>query len=134
MHANGFILTDFFWKAGTANKKDGKQPGLFPILFVYNQIVLFTVTGATVILLRKADRAAVTILASVKTRIECIEILTVQLILRNAQRFAETLEMNHLALPQEFNRSAHIRFVYQTQDIVIGCAGFLFCCHHIRTT
>ena len=64
----------------------------------------------------------------VKGRIEGVEILFVQLILGNAQAFAEALIVDDLALTQELDGLADIRIVDQTQDIVISSARLLFCC------
>lgn len=48
--------------------------------------------------------------------------------------FAETLIMHNLPLPEELDRIADFRVFYKTQDVVIGCAGFLLCCDHVKTT
>ena len=49
--------------------------------------------------------------------------------------FAESLEVDDFAGPQEFNRCTDIRIVlHKTQDIVIGGASLLLCCNHIRAT
>lgn len=73
--------------------------------------ILFAVGSTAVILLGKIVWTSIAILASVKAGVERIEILAVQLILSDAQRFAETLEVYHLACPQEFNRRAYIRIL-----------------------
>ena len=65
------------------------------------------------------------VLTPVKSRVEGIEILAIQLILGDAQGFAKPLEMHHLPHAQEFDGFAHIRLLDQTQDIVIGGAGLL---------
>lgn len=44
------------------------------------------------------------------------------------QRFAETLEMNDLPLPQEPQRRQHIRVVCQVDEVFVGGAGLLLCC------
>ena len=41
--------------------------------------------------------------------------------------FAETLEMHHLPLAQEFDDVVYIRIVAQTKDIVVGHASLLLC-------
>ena len=48
--------------------------------------------------------------------------------------FAEPLEVDDLPLPQEADHVVHIRVITETQDIVIGEAGFLLCCNGVRTT
>lgn len=70
----------------------------------------------------------------VEFRIDRIEILAVQVILDNSQGFAETLIMHNLPLPEELDRIADFRVFYKTQDVVIGCAGFLLCCDLVKTT
>ena len=42
-------------------------------------------------------------------------------------RFAEALVMDYLALSEEADRVADVRVVGETEDIVVGCAGFLLC-------
>ena len=72
--------------------------------------------------------------ADIDRRVEGIVILCVQVLLHNTQRIAETLEMHNFTRTQELERLAHIRVVDQAQQIVVGCAGFLFCCDGARTT
>lgn len=52
----------------------------------------------------------------------------------NVQPFAETLEMHDFAFPQETDWVADFRVFDKAQDIVIGSAGFLFCCDLVKTT
>ena len=61
--------------------------------------------------------------------IVCVEILWISLILNAAQTFTESLEMHDLTHPQETDRICHLRILYDTQDIVVGQAGFLLCRH-----
>ena len=42
-------------------------------------------------------------------------------------QFTETLEVNHLAFPEELDGLAHVRFLDQAQNVLIGGAGFLLC-------
>ena len=42
-------------------------------------------------------------------------------------RFAEALVMDYLALSEEADRVTDVRVVGETEDIVVGCAGFLLC-------
>lgn len=43
--------------------------------------------------------------------------------------FAEALEMDDFPLPQEADHIAHVGVVGQTEDVIIGEAGFLLCRH-----
>ena len=43
-------------------------------------------------------------------------------------RIAKALEMYDLTLAQKADRIENIRVIDQTQDIVVGHAGLLFCC------
>ena len=52
----------------------------------------------------------------------------------NVQPFAETLEMHDFAFSQETDWVADFRVFDKAQDIVIGSAGFLFCCDLVKTT
>ena len=47
---------------------------------------------------------------------------------------AEALEVDDRPLPQEADHVVHIRVITETQDIVIGEAGFLLCCNGVRAT
>ena len=70
----------------------------------------------------------------VKGRIEIVDILFVQFVFGQAQSLAEALEVDDLPLPQEADHVVHIRVITETQDIVIGEAGFLLCCNGVRAT
>lgn len=70
----------------------------------------------------------------VKAGIEGIEVPAVQTVLETAQGFTESLEVDDLPFPEEAERIAHIRLLHQTQDIVVGGAGFLLCCGFVSTT
>ena len=67
-------------------------------------------------------------------RVISIIVLGIQIVLYNAQRITETLEMHHFTRPQEFERLTYIRIVDQAKQIVIGCARFLLCCVPGRAT
>ena len=41
--------------------------------------------------------------------------------------FTKTLEVNHLAFPEELDGLAHVRFLDQAENVLIGGAGFLLC-------
>ena len=65
----------------------------------------------------------------VKVRIAGVEITAVELILRYAESFAETLVVDDFALSQEADRIAYIRVVGKAEDIVVGGACLLFGSH-----
>lgn len=73
-------------------------------------------------------------LPDIKFRVECIEIPAVEMVFYNVQPFAETLEMHDFAFSQETDWVADFRVFDKAQDIVIGSAGFLFCCDLVKTT
>ena len=63
-----------------------------------------------------------------------IDVFRVHLLLAQPQTLAEALEVDDLPLPQEADHVVHIRVITETQDIVIGEAGFLLCCNGVRAT
>ena len=69
----------------------------------------------------------------VKAGIEGIKVPAVQTFLEAAQGFTESLEMNDLPFPEEADGIAHIRLLHQTQNVVVGGAGFLLCCGFVST-
>ena len=70
----------------------------------------------------------------VKRRVGHIVIFAVQLIGGYPQPLTKALIMDDLPLPQEADHVVHIRVITETQDIVIGEAGFLLCCNGVRAT
>ena len=64
----------------------------------------------------------------IKGGVEGVEVLFVQLILGNAQAFAETLVVDDLTLTQELDGFADIGIIDQPQDVVVSSARLLFCC------
>lgn len=70
----------------------------------------------------------------VKRRVHEVDIFLIQAILRQPQAFAEALEMDDLPGAQELDGVVYIRVIAETKDVVIGQAGLLLCCNHIRTT
>ena len=52
----------------------------------------------------------------IKGRIECIEVLTVQVILHNPYTFTETLEVYNFSCTQEFNRIINIWVILQGEE------------------
>ena len=76
----------------------------------------------------------VTARLTIKFRIECVEVLTVKFILNNSQTFTETLIMNNFTFTEEADWIADFRIFYQTQNIIIRSAGFLFWGDFVKTT
>ena len=76
----------------------------------------------------------VTARLKIEFRIECVEVLTVKFILNNSQTFTETLIMNNFTFTEEADWIADFRIFYQTQNIIIRSAGFLFWGDFVRTT
>lgn len=71
----------------------------------------------------------------IKIRIKCIEVLGIQFILHDTQAFTKPLEVYNLPCTQEFYNFIYIRAVLcQTQEIIVGGAGFLLWCDFIKTT
>ena len=64
----------------------------------------------------------------VKFWVKIIVVFSVQGILQVFQSFAKPLEMDDLPFTQKTDGRDHVRVVHQTQNIVIGGAGFLLCC------
>lgn len=59
--------------------------------------------------------------------IEEIDVLLVHFVLCDLQSLTESLEVDDLTFSQETDDVVYIGIVAETQDIVIGDAGFLFC-------
>ena len=68
-------------------------------------------------------------LFNVKFRIDGIKVSAVQMVLHDPQAFAESLIMYDFSFPQEADGVADLRIFDQTQDIVVGGAGFLLRSH-----
>lgn len=73
-------------------------------------------------------------IAAVKTGVKRIEVPGVQVILGNAQGFTEALVVDDLPGSEELDGFTDIRILDQAQNVVVGGAGFLFCCNCERTT
>lgn len=71
------------------------------------------------------------LILDIEGRIHEVDILLVQFFTQQLHGFAEALEVNDLPFPQEFNDIINVRIIGQTQDIVIGDAGFLLCCKFV---
>ena len=54
------------------------------------------------------------------------------MIAHHAERLAETLEVDNLALPQKPNGSNDIGIIHKAQNVVIGRASLLLWGNHIR--
>ena len=63
----------------------------------------------------------------VKRRVAGVEILAVQMLLRNAEGIAEALIVNDLALTEILDGIAHVGIVGHTQNIVVGDTRLLLC-------
>jgi len=59
--------------------------------------------------------------------VECVVVFTVEMILRDAERFTEALEVDNFALSQEFDRVADVRVIDQAEQVIIGLARLLLC-------
>ncbi len=55
------------------------------------------------------------------------------MILNMTECFAETLEMDDLPFTKITNGVTNVRIFHHPQNIVIGCAGLLFCCGSAKT-
>lgn len=71
---------------------------------------------------------------SVDCRIAGVEVFGIQMILDDAEGFAEALEMHDFPCAQEADGICHIRILYDAQNVVVGASGFLLCCNFARTT
>lgn len=70
----------------------------------------------------------------IEFRIECVEILAVKTILYDPQTFTESLVMHNFTFPKESDWISNFRIFYQTEDVVISRAGFLFWHDLVSTT
>lgn len=64
-----------------------------------------------------------------KCRVEAVIIFGVEVIAHHAERLAETLEVDNLALPQKPNGSNDIGIIHKAQNVVIGRASLLLGSH-----
>ena len=55
-------------------------------------------------------------------------------VLGKAQALAEPLEVNDFPLAQELDNVVDVGIVAETEDVVVGNAGLLFCCEVVKTT
>ena len=68
----------------------------------------------------------------VKRGIECIEIPAVQIVLRDAERIAESLVVHKLPLAEILDGIAYVGIVGQPQNVVIGYARLVLCCNLVK--
>ena len=69
---------------------------------------------------------------AIESRVGSIEVLGIQSFLRNAQFFAETLEVYDFTFAQVADGIADLRVFDKAQDVLIGAACFLFSRHVFR--
>jgi len=74
------------------------------------------------------------VLLSVVTGVYRINILLIEPVSHEAECFAETLIVDDLSLAQEADCVIDVRVVGKPQDVIVGFAGFLFCCYNVRMT
>ena len=70
----------------------------------------------------------------IKFRVDGVEVLAVQILLDESERFTESLIMYDLAFSQETDRVEDVRVVAHADDVIIGGAGFLFWGDLVSTT
>ena len=56
------------------------------------------------------------------------------MILGDAEGVAKPLVMHDLPLPQELDRISHVGVIAETENVVVGHAGFLLCYYHAFAT
>ena len=71
-------------------------------------------------------------LPSVKLGVIRVEILVVQAVLNQPHTLAEALEVHDFSFPQKTDGVSHVRIVAETEDVVVGGAGFLLRRHVLR--
>ena len=70
----------------------------------------------------------------VKSRVGEVDVFRVHFFLAKPQTLAKPLEVHDLPLPKEADDVVYVRVVGKAQNVVIGEAGFLFCCDGVRIT
>ena len=63
-----------------------------------------------------------------------VVILGVQMLANHSERFAEALEVDDFALPQETDRRDDIGVIHQLENVVVGRARLLLCYYHVFAT
>lgn len=72
--------------------------------------------------------------ALVESGVVGVEVLRVQIVLYDAKRVAETLEVRDFPCAQEAYRVAHVRVVGEAEDVVVGQTRLLLCCNLVKLT
>ena len=60
--------------------------------------------------------------------------LLIQVITSDLQCFAEPLEVDDFAFPQEAERGEDFGVIGHVDEVFVGGAGFLFCCTFVSVT
>ena len=63
-----------------------------------------------------------------------VHIFFIQLVAGKTKSLTEALEVNNFPGPQKADGIVDVRVVRESQNVVIGHAGFLLCCDRVRTT
>ena len=94
----------------SANGNSLKNRSLSYLLF-FNGLFFFCYSHYIPVLKICQEFFNINFLFSVKSRVECVEILAVKFVLNFSQSLAETLIMNYFTFTQKFNRITNIRVV-----------------------
>ena len=78
--------------------------------------------GRSALIVIAADRAVI------KSGINRIKVFTIQIILHDAERFTEPLEVYNFSFTQEADRVRNIGIFYDTKNIIVSGACLLLCC------
>ena len=70
----------------------------------------------------------------IESRVTCIEVLGVKVLLYHPECFAKTLEVYDLPGTQKTNRIYNVRVFYDTKNVIVSGAGFLLWGDFVRTT
>lgn len=65
----------------------------------------------------------------IKVWVICVEVFLVKIILDQTETFTETLKVYQFTLAEEADGIGNFCILCQTQDVIIGSAGFLLCRH-----
>ena len=70
----------------------------------------------------------------IEGRVVAVEILGIQMILRNAEGIAEPLIVNDLPFAKEFDGIPYVGVVAKPQNVVVGGSRLLLCYYHVFAT
>ena len=70
---------------------------------------------------------------TVKGGVASVEILGIQVVLGDAEGIGKPLVMHDLTLPQELDGVTDVGIVAEAENVIVGHAGLLLWCNHIRT-